>query len=334
MNNNQTRLECLANETLFEIFEYLDGQDIYRAFNNLNSRFNALLRSLDQLSLTLSPNDNHRNFDNQFFSSSIDTLVVNENAHVSLGHFPNIRRLILHWLPDNVLDKLGFDILPDLEYLSIHSPISSSVCSTLGIADQIFTNDFPQLKVCCLPGMSIRVSYTPWTQTPSINVLKLGEIDLSIYPNILSSCPNLRVFEFAIDRRTEIPTDISHHPNIKTLVIKQVTFDTHVLNICLSCVPNVQRLDIHAKDYHISSIKRWSESGWFKSIIDLYLSKLRRMNFYLPVILGREKPELNENILDELERSFSRIQTNRYQTRMIIDRKESINIFSDNWYYE
>jgi hypothetical protein len=330
MNNNPTRLECLPNETFFEIFEYLDGRDVYRAFDNLNSRFNALLRALDQLSLTLSPNDN-QDFDQEIFSSSIHTLIVNNNANVIIGHFPNLRHLILHWLPANVIDKLECDILPYLEYLSVDSRISSSAYSIFNIDNQIFTNGFSQLKFCYLPNMPIGVSDTRWRQTPSINVLKIGRIDLYIYQSILSSCPNLRVFEFAIDGQSEIPMNIEQHPNIKILVIKEMTFNKRIINMCLSCVPNVQRLDIHAKDSYISSLQRWSESDWFKPIIDLHLSKLRRMNFNLLAGLDLDTGT-NEYILGKLERSFSRIQTNRYQTKLIIDRKAPIHSeYYDDW---
>src|SRR5437868_6499622 len=36
-------LESLANELLLELFEFLDGVDLFRAFYGLNSRFNKLL---------------------------------------------------------------------------------------------------------------------------------------------------------------------------------------------------------------------------------------------------------------------------------------------------
>jgi len=41
--NEMTRIEYLSNELFYEIFEYLHGIDIYRAFFNLNSRFQHLL---------------------------------------------------------------------------------------------------------------------------------------------------------------------------------------------------------------------------------------------------------------------------------------------------
>jgi len=37
------KLECLANELLMEIFEYLTAIDLLHTFHYLNSRFNTLL---------------------------------------------------------------------------------------------------------------------------------------------------------------------------------------------------------------------------------------------------------------------------------------------------
>ncbi len=58
MNNNISRLEFLPNETFIEIFQYFDSKELFQAFDNLNIRFNRLIRSIDYLIFKLyDPND-------------------------------------------------------------------------------------------------------------------------------------------------------------------------------------------------------------------------------------------------------------------------------------
>ena len=38
-----TFIENLPNETFYELFDYLDGCEIYQAFSNLNHRFEQLI---------------------------------------------------------------------------------------------------------------------------------------------------------------------------------------------------------------------------------------------------------------------------------------------------
>jgi len=50
-------IEHLPNELFYEIFEYLDGCDIYKAFSNLNSRFQYMItNSLLSLKIKIRPN--------------------------------------------------------------------------------------------------------------------------------------------------------------------------------------------------------------------------------------------------------------------------------------
>jgi hypothetical protein len=196
-------------------------------------------------------------------------------------------------------------------------------------------NGFPQLKFCSLSEMNIERTYLQWSQIPSINVLKIGRVNLVIYKKILSSCPNLSFFEFAINEWDETPIHIEHYANIKTLVIKKLYYPMvltiHLINMYLSCVPNLQRLSIRLTPHHIAQAKSLSESDWLESIINLHLSKLRRFNFYLPVILYKESNEFNnENILYQLEQNFKYAHKNHYQSELIIERIQWDNLMLCN----
>jgi hypothetical protein len=82
MIDNPSRLEFLPNEILLDTFQYFDAGDLYRAFYNLNSRFNALLRSLSNLCITLLTfNSNETNY-NKIFSSYIHTLKLGDEVNI------------------------------------------------------------------------------------------------------------------------------------------------------------------------------------------------------------------------------------------------------------
>ncbi|CAF4646289.1 unnamed protein product [Rotaria sp. Silwood2] len=119
MSDNQFLLESLPNEILIETFEYLDARDLFRAFYNLNSRFNELLQSLNEICLILSIRDRDEVIDDTIFLPYVNTLIVKYKTDVILNHYTTIRRLILICLPYTRPYKLETIILPHLEYLSI-----------------------------------------------------------------------------------------------------------------------------------------------------------------------------------------------------------------------
>lgn len=325
MNLNPKLFECLPNELLLEIFTYLDIRYVYQSFDGLNLRLNNLIRSIDQSFLILSSNDNGHDFDREIYSSSIDNLIVQRNAEVSLTYFPNLRRLILHWLPRNVLDKLELDALPYLEYLFIRFRRNTDEDSIFDFPEKIFTNGFSRLQICILPDVWIESNSHRWIDTPLITILKIGEIDLEIYRDILSSCSNLRIFECVINRWSIIPEDIPLHLNVRTLVLKQLTLDHRIFKRCLSCLPNIQRLDIETIDFSTSPGILYSKIDAFKMIVHSDLTKLRRMNFQLTLVLDFENVLMNNEVFHRLERDFSSEENNNCRMRLSIERKTSID---------
>lgn len=331
MNLDPARLEILPNELLIQICKYLDAGDIYRAFYNLNFRFNKLIQSVNELCLTLSLSDDYDDVDNAICFDNISTLIVNKNVNVTIGQFPNLRRLILHWLSDSVIDKIEYDFLPYLEYLYIDSRQSSYDCSDWGIFYKIFTNGFPQLKYISVSKMDIQPTTSIWFEIPSINILKVGYINLSIYEKILSSCPNLSLFEFGIDRGDKILNYIKDHMNIKTSVIKMkdplARWGQCDEGMYLPCLPNLKRLNIRIENLCIIDAITLCENDWLTHMIGSDLSKLRRVDVYLPIILDTETSEFfDKNVLNELKESWEQIYKNRsYQMEVIIDWKTMVD---------
>src|SRR6202044_1665767 len=76
-----TSIEDLSNEFFYEIFDYLDGCNIYQAFSNLNYRFQELLNSS---SLLLKINF-HRSTSKEIFMNNYKQIILlNKNQIVSI----------------------------------------------------------------------------------------------------------------------------------------------------------------------------------------------------------------------------------------------------------
>jgi hypothetical protein len=147
MANNTSRLKLLLNKVLIKIFKCFDAQDLFRAFNKLNSRFTTLIRSLNHLVFTLS-NDDYTKIND--FSSYVDALVILYEADGILNHFTNVRHLCIWQLTDELLKHLSANILHFSEHLII---IKSShktfyIDLMIGLYNKISCNALRHLKSC------------------------------------------------------------------------------------------------------------------------------------------------------------------------------------------
>src|SRR5690349_181060 len=91
-----TCLEDLPNELFFHIFSiYFDGVQLYKIFFGLNSRFNYLLKSLNNIYLRLEDSNDDKCLN--FFSTNIISLYIG-SKHKSIHFIPlliNIRSITL-----------------------------------------------------------------------------------------------------------------------------------------------------------------------------------------------------------------------------------------------
>ena len=307
------QLEDLPNETLMEIFEYLDARDLFRAFHNLNSRFNLLLQSLNELCLILSSSDRDQISNNAIFLPYIHTLIIKYRTDIIFNYYRNIRRLILFWIPY----KLETGIFPNLEYLFISLGNYRSAFPINRLHETIFSNGFPSLKYCFLPKISTIHKTERWTKLSSLRILKVGHIGLFTYIAILSTCTNLNFLHFFEEKVLQTPTVLSQyvkHENLKRLVIEDKYIGTGVLNEYLSCVPKLEYLSIHVTEYHFKNLKYFQQFDWLASIISLHLPLLRQFKFYLPIVRAK-------TFNSQLEQRFKELHKGRYQSRLIIHRK-------------
>jgi len=322
MNNNRSRLELLPNEILIGIFEYFDARNLFRAFYNLNFRFNRLLRSLNHLCYIIPTPDPDESIDVEIFSSSIYTLISKCNLDYQFCHFTNVHRLILNRFPNNALKNFNVDNLPHLEHLSVRIPIGLMQCPD-DFHQKSLSNGFPYLKSSSYPnGLIAKQETKNWTQSPSLGVLHVGIMEFSVYKIILASCPNLYFLSFSPCPWDDITYHIEPHMHLKRLIVK-ITLDgfshDNRINDYLVCVPNLEQLTIH--QYLNKSIIRKSflKCDWFASMIACHLPVLRRFNLYILLALRYRTNKVNlQTIRSQIEKNFKHMHSHRYQSRIII----------------
>jgi hypothetical protein len=110
-DSSSFRLEILPNEILFIIFQYFNARDLFEAFYNLNSRFNQLIQSFNELQLVFQLNTS--DVQDNIFPSYVYTLTVKPSINVNFNQFPNIRRLKIDTMPKSQPN------LPYLEHLTL-----------------------------------------------------------------------------------------------------------------------------------------------------------------------------------------------------------------------
>ena len=311
MKRRSSRLECLPNEILLELFHYFDGQDLFHGFYSLNHRFNSLLQSLPYLSLTLL----HSNY-NDILYPYIYTLTINSSININLDRFLHLHHLILLSPTSKQFHQLSLTSLPLLEHLSIgyeHYLYSSYI---LDLSKKIFSsNHFPRLTSCYL--FERKFLQIPPTLSPSNNlrILKINEIDLSIYQLLLSLCPQLISLEFTISNEQLECNPNAPHPQLQRMTIKfpnfQDQFSENLINCYLSFVPYLFQLNIYEMNFH-DHIQIYLNSNWFSLSIDRFLPQIKRFGYFL-YLYG-----LNEQLNDICQRQFHSQHSQQYQSKLLL----------------
>ena len=281
MKKHPSHFEDLPNELLADIFKNLDARDLFKAFSNLNTRLNQVIRSFQSLRLAFHlQTANAVKINDELFPFYVHTLTVDPWINFNLHRFPHVRRLTLNSPLPHLLEQLKPELLPSLEYLSVTYLFNMYEITLLH--DKIFSNRFPHLLSCELLEKETLMTIQHWQTSPSIRRLRIELIDATIFVVILSACPNLSTLRFAM-HSVQIPHLEQAHLNLKRLTVElrdsDWSHDDHILSGFLACVPNVRRLEVHRRHYH-ADIESYLEGyEWLTSVLAARLPLLRHLHF-------------------------------------------------------
>ena len=164
VNKFRSCLENLPNETLIEIFEYLDMNDIYHGFYDLNSRFESLLINFDipfQIDLSKIPKYEFDVYNQNVFQKNkhrIKILRLSNPFTIDelfspirlMFHLTQLEKLIL----DKIHSKYLHNILKNLIYLP---KLNSLILSPI---DYISNPNLILMEIFCLKQLkSCRLTY-------------------------------------------------------------------------------------------------------------------------------------------------------------------------------
>ncbi|UJR14522.1 hypothetical protein I4U23_001518 [Adineta vaga] len=319
MSNIPSRFECLPNELLIFIFQHFDARDLFRAFYNLNIRFNHLLQSLHYLSLTLFKyNSNEIDYYNEL-TPYIYTLIMDYAVNIDFNHFLNIHRLVLLSPTSSQLKQLVCNTLPYLEHLTIGYEHFLFCDHIPDLCEKIFSNGFPCLKSCSLLEPRILEIIPHMTQTIQLSILKMDNIDLLTYKSLLSLCPNLYILQFNILDDLDESCAIKPHLNLKRMIIKfqshMKTLPDSIMNQYLSCVPNLEQFIVYEINFDVN-IKEYLTFNWFASLTKKHFVFLRRLTYHL-YIYGTKN--YDTNLINHMKTHFKHVHKNRYLSQLVLN---------------
>lgn len=310
-----SQIEIFPNEIFIEIFRYFNAKNLFQYFYNLNSRFNILIQSLNNLYLSTS------SYYDIHITPFIDILFIHYKAQINLNYFTKLRHLYISQLTEELLEQLARNHLPYLEYLSIHSLDRIEEDRMSYLWNKIFSNSFPYLKSCCIYKMNS--SSTSSSCLLSLRILKLGDMDIFIYKSILSSCPNLYLLKFTrIISNNKSKDVIIQHVKLKKLIIAIPWFE-ELSEDCemdkyFSCIPNLEGLIVHRTNESRSLNEYFLKYDWYASLISLYLPLVTRFVYYFHVLKSHR--DITEMILYRIQERFNHVHKKYlYQYKFIID---------------
>lgn len=318
MKKVPSRFEDLPNELITDIFKNLDARDLFRAFSQLNSRLNCLIRSFGYLRLTCHlRNSPSVKGNEEFFPFYVHTLFVDPWINFPVHRFVNVRRLFLSGPLPDLLVHLKADAMPFLEHLSV--TYSYTMYEIVVLHGKIFSNTFLRLSSCELIESERLTTLQTCHICPTIEKLKFALIDANIFSMVLSHCPNLLEFHFTLLSGHMSADQTFVHGKLRRLVIElpdhEWSYDDHLLDGFFLCVPQLEHLKIHHRSYSNAMVSYLDQYDWLAELLQRRLTNLHSFHF----VVTRKNddsifsPMQQKHHQDNFHRSH---RQDRYRTRL------------------
>ncbi|CAF0858462.1 unnamed protein product [Rotaria sordida] len=253
-----THFEELPNELILHIFStYFDGVQLYKSFFGLNSRYDHLIKSINNIHLRLEYQDDDKSL--YLFSTKVISIYIGQK-HRSINFIPlliNVRSVTL--VDPTIIQIINLlDIGKNLEHASIiwSNPYLINSMSARSFYELIFSaSSCESLRSCRL---YLPKSHSLYLEPKHCTLLLLCSIyvQLSIpsvdFRRIIRLCPNLIRLEIEIiddtDSNEEKIIVLSHyqHVNIRRFHIYNL-LSLDIFDILMVYIPNIENIYISMK---------------------------------------------------------------------------------------
>jgi hypothetical protein len=314
------KLEHLPNELLFEIFDYIQINDLIRVFYNLNNRFNSILCSSNIHLHILYPDDIQQNginqkilldfLTNQKYISRLRLINDQSIPDQKFIKFSFIRSLTVDIPTPILIQMITPSIFPHLEYLRIG--YTSAKTQVNKLYQDIFSNAFPLLKKCSLNNINVT---KPWTGSPSILSLSLWSdnphkviervlfasfhlISLHLFLHWPPIC--LLLDDLIIPQHSRLNSLKLHLNGIWTL---------EKLDSFLAYIPTVKHLSLYSSyfDSHMRCFQ-WN----FKELAYIFLCRLPNLCYFGCEFIFENQTIIDLKQIHSLHSCFNRIKYETY----------------------
>ncbi|CAF3678100.1 unnamed protein product [Rotaria sp. Silwood1] len=311
-----TCFEDLSGELLMVIFEYMDVEDIWTIFFNMNTRFNTLVfDSRLRLTANISKIDKAK-FDKFCLSLfqtncyNIFTLILSNNYyrypqieqflfHTNFIYFQSLYSLILIDINYNELINITKQIkqLINLNHLHINTHEIFHDKQLINVTYELFNQ--PNIRVLGLNfHEKIQWCDNKTLSLSNIKVLSLNFINIDRLFLLLSHCPHLHSLSMTLDSRcnTLITNDNNEllsqttvkYPQIVHLRFYYRSFNVSILQRLLDVLPSLKRFSIDTLIYKEDYI----HATFWTLLLQQRLPLLERIRLVLRGFFGLESNEI------------------------------------------
>ncbi|UJR12587.1 hypothetical protein I4U23_016763 [Adineta vaga] len=302
-SKNITQFKDLANELIYEIFEYLDYYYVYKGFFNLNIRLHSLLmQSTLPLKInlfTMSQTTFHRynqdiilpnthrihtlRIPNHFMFDH-DTLALSQKIFLQTLVLENIESYYL----DDLLDQ--FTLLLQLSSLTIIA--INAIDNKSSIYQKIFR--LPSMKYCkVLLGDLYSEDILPYAindHSPIEHLIIVDRINPQQLNSLLSYVPHLRRLRVDLTQQ-----DGYKAPNIPYYTLKNLTHASLKLHHYITYI-ELQELLINSFPFvevlHISAMSEALDANEWKRLISMHLLDLRIFDVFFTLMLSSDAEKI------------------------------------------